>query len=124
MMEAKQSKKLSGEQERYLDRLVTSATTRYSQFVGNQSSARNARTRNQNKQYEEAVNSFRNFINDNGQKLNCLFRDLGLQKVCDLTIDYDNKFDNKLWLTIITIYHNQNLWLYTFFSFFLCTLCP
>ena len=87
MMEAKQSKKLSGEQERYLDRLVTSATTRYSQFVGNQSSARNARTRNQNKQYEEAVNSFRNFINDNGQKLNCLFRDLGLQKVCDLTID-------------------------------------
>ena len=79
MMEAKQSKKLVGDKEIYLDRLVASATTRYSLYVGNQSSGRNARTRNQNRQYEQAINSFRNFINDNGPKLNSLFRDLGLR---------------------------------------------
>lgn len=83
MMDTKQSKKLSGEQEIYLDRAVATANNRYATFVGNQGSSKNIKTRHQNKVYEEGVNSFRNFINDYGIKLNQIFKRVGAPEVSD-----------------------------------------
>ena len=81
MFDAKKSRKLTQEQEVILDKAVATATNRYSRYVGNETSGRNVKTRAQNRIYEESVNSFRNFINEYGPKLNGIFRSVGLSEV-------------------------------------------
>lgn len=86
MRDAKEARKLTKEQEVILDKAIATANNRYSNFVGNQSSSRNVRTRQENRQYEEAIKSFRNFINPNGAQLNKIFKSVGVPKVCNTRI--------------------------------------